>query len=462
MKKQTVFPKNTPPFRRCFAAVCCSFLLLCSLSFSGCGKDTDTPPNSAISPAFALISPLVSAPLSNLCAASLSIPALAEVIIPAAFPYAELSPETEAVFCQILLLLQDGFRQYDVPNTYQVYFCAPEEYYTNDDGNTVMECKMLLKDTDAVGTDFVYWEEYLHFIFDKESCRYTFIRQYEPVMTQNDSFDINANFSWAEEVLENYVYKTTLSSDTIIDTPVQYDAASGPVVSDNFFTTSPYFPVHKPLWLYTYRDERMGVYITIPYPVLYVSDPDLHKILNARIREAFFYGYDWEKEPNPLIPKEMMLTTIDRSYCITREDAQYFSVRIYEYNESRLAAHPNEWESCLTLSMETGNVITLSDIVGERYTLTQLLGSEAFHVNWGSWGNFVDAEHLTEAEKEWMDTIREYYQDSALEVFDTDFYLTDDSLGLIVPGFGNEYTCIEANLSDLGLDEWIGANPADK
>ncbi len=463
MKRQTSFPKNIPPFKRCSAAVCCSLLLLFSLSFSGCGRqDTDTLSGSAIAHASALISPLASAPLSHLHAASLSIPALADGTVLAAFPYAALSPETEAIFCQILLLLQDGFRQYHVPHTYQVYFSAPEECRTNDDGNTVMECSLLLRDTDAVGTDSAYWQEVLQFIFDKESRRYTFIWQYEPVMTQDDSFTRSADFFEVEELLENCIYETTLSQDTVIDAPVQYDAASGPVVSDSFFTTSPYFPVHTPLWLYTYRDERMGVYITIPYPVLYVSDPDLHKILNARIREAFFYGYDWEKEPNLLMPEEMMLTTIDRSYFITREDAQYFSVRIYEYNESRLAAHPNEWESCLTLSMETGNVITLSDIVGETYTLTQLLDSEAFHVNWGSWGSYVDAERLTEAEKEELDTIREYYQNSALEVFDTDFYLTDDSLGLIVPTFGDEYTCIEANLSDLGLDEWIAANPADK
>ncbi len=69
---------------------------------------------------------------------------------------------------------------------------------------------------------------------------------------------------------------------------------------------------------------------------------------------------------------------------------------------------------------------------------------------------------MTRTEKEWMETIRENYQNSTLEDFDTDFYLTDDSLGLIVTTFGDEYVCIEAKLSDLGLEEWSNPNPADR
>lgn len=463
MTKQTILPKNMTPAMRRFAAACCSFLLLFSLLFSGCGRQaSETPSGSAISHASALTSSIASVPLSHLLTASLSLPALADATTLTDFPCAELSPETEDIFCQILLLLQDGFRRYQVHGTYQVYFSAPERAYTDDDGNTVMGCSLLLKDIDAVGTDFIYWEENLNFVFDSESDRYTFTWYYEPVMTQDDSLAISANFSWAEEVLENCIYETTLSPDTIIDAQVKYDAVPCPVISDNFFTTSPYFPLHTMSYLYTYQDERMGVYITVSYPALYVSDSDLTKTLNARIRDAFFYGYDWEKEPNPLIPEEMILTSIDRSYFITREDAQYFSVRIYEYNEVRRAAHPNEWETGLTLSMETGKVITLRDIAGDAYTPAQLLDSGAFHINWGDLARYLDEEGIVRTEKEWMETIRENYQDSTLEDFDTDFYLTDDSLGLIVTTFGDEYVCIEAKLSDLGLEEWSNPNPADR
>lgn len=57
-----------------------------------------------------------------------------------------------------------------------------------------------------------------------------------------------------------------------------------------------------------------------------------------------------------------------------------------------------------------------------------------------------------------MAKIAEDHQSWELEDFDTHFYLTDDSLGLIATIYGDEYICIEAKLSDLGLEEWIAAN----
>ncbi len=62
-----------------------------------------------------------------------------------------------------------------------------------------------------------------------------------------------------------------------------------------------------------------------------------------------------------------------------------------------------------------------------------------------------------------MAEIAEHYQYWELEDFDTMFYLTGDSLGLIVTVLGSdEYICIEAKLSDLGLDEWIAASLAER
>lgn len=127
------------------------------------------------------------------------------------------------------------------------------------------------------------------------------------------------------------------------------------------------------------KTTETGVSIIIHYPALHVSDSDLAKKLNAKIRDAFFYGYNWNEEPNLLTPEREILTSIERDYLITKEDEQYFSVRISEYNEVRRSADPNEWETGLTLSLETGEALTLRDIVGEKYTTEQLLNSGAFH-----------------------------------------------------------------------------------
>lgn len=373
-------------------------------------------------------------------------------------------PETEEIFCQILLFLQECFRQHDIRKTYVVYFSAPDEAYTNDDGNTVMHCDLLLEDTDNDGTNPLYWYENLDYTFDTESGWYTFTWQYGPVMTQDDSFAYDADSSHVEELLENSIYETTLSIDTVIEAPIRYYAPSGPFIFDSFFAAISPFSQSKTISdeLYTYQDDRMGVSVVIHYPALRVSDSDLTKTLNARIRDAFFYGYNWNEEPNLLMPEREILASIERDYLVTREDAQYFSVCISEYNEVRRAAGPGEWKTGLTLSLETGEALTLRDIVGEKYTARQLLNSGAFHCMWGDLSDYLDEEWMAETDGEWMAEIAEHYQYWELEDFDTNFYLTDDSLGLIVTAFADEYICIEAKLIDLGLEEWIATPPADR
>ncbi|MDE6063965.1 MAG: hypothetical protein K2G20_05205, partial [Lachnospiraceae bacterium] len=286
---------------------------------------------------------------------------------------------------------------------------------------------------------------------------YTFTWQYGPAMTQDDSFAYDADSSHVEELLENCIYETTLSLDTVIEAPIRYYAPSGPFIFDSLFAALSPFTKSKTISaeLYTYQDDRMGVSVVIHYPALCVSDSDLTKTLNARIRDAFFYGYNWNEEPNLLMPEREILTSIERDYLITREDEQYFSVCISDYSEVRRSAGPYEQKTGLTLSLETGEALTLRDIVGEKYTARQLLNSGAFHCMWGDLSDYLDEEWMAEADGEWMAEIAEHYQYWELEDFDTNFYLTDDSLGLIVTVFADEYICIEAKLSDLGLEEWI-------
>ncbi|MDE6128538.1 MAG: hypothetical protein K2G16_05025 [Lachnospiraceae bacterium] len=92
-------------------------------------------------------------------------------------PSDTLAPETEALFSQILLFLQEGFRQHDISKTYQVYFTPPDEAYTDDNGHTVMHCDLLLEDTDNDGTKSIYWYENVNYIFDEDSGWYTFTWQ---------------------------------------------------------------------------------------------------------------------------------------------------------------------------------------------------------------------------------------------------------------------------------------------
>lgn len=348
----------------------------------------------------------------------------------------------EEAFLQMLLFLQEGFRQHKIQNTYKVYFNEIETL-----GDDMYSCKILLEDSTISDADSCYWREFLTFSYDEETGWYTFKGEYEPILAQDIS-ETRYNTSDVKELLDGAVYETELSIDTDLQTPIRYFAASGPVANTDFFQNIGESPYHKPSWIYTYLDERLDVRITIIYPRI-IADRALEDLLNEKVYEAFFHG---DSKGEDFAPEKEMYGYIDRTHKVTREDEQFLSLLIYEYYSYRGAAHPSDNYRSLTLSLETGTVLTLEDVVGEKYTLKQLLNSDAFHFVW-LWQD--------DSEEEWLQHIRDQYRESGLDAFNDSFYLTEDSLGLIVH-WSDYTTCIEAKFADLGLEEWITAPPEDK
>lgn len=136
-----------------------------------------------------------------------------------------------------------------------------------------------------------------------------------------------------------------------------------------------------------------------------------------------------------------MYTLIGRTYSVTREDERYFSVRIYEGNYMRGANHPNEWETGVTIDLQTGKVLHLEDVIGKGQSMKSLLESGVFE-SLISWEN--------QSTQEWIDELH-LREDEPPGEYDSSFYLLEDGIGIIT-SMGRYYNCLEAKFEDLGMD----------
>lgn len=342
--------------------------------------------------------------------------------------------ESTSVYQQAALYIQEGFRKYNVKGSYHAYFSEPEPI--GADGYT---CEVLL--VGETGS----WEEKIFYTMD-ESGWYTFQGEYEPVMTGDEFYVMDQTNDYCTNLMENCVYETQFAMDTDLQTPVRYFSENGPTLSDGaqigFFNDNweQYTDLHYYVepYLYSYQDERLDTDIIIEYPQVSMENEELETTVNAQLREAFFYGYYPDET---LTPEKKMYVFINRMYKVTRNDADYLSFRISEYNSFRGANHPNEWETGITIDMHTGQIIRLQDIVEENYNIIDLLDTNAFTCLW-EWSDTT--------EEAWLKSVRESYENygETLDDYNNYFYLTEDSLGLITQ-VSRYYTCIEADLDSL-------------
>lgn len=368
--------------------------------------------------------------------------------------------KVSGAYRQIAMYIQEGFRKYHVEGEYEAYF-GPiggraegiwvDGCYvgTGDETSDMFFCCDIL--LEGQGRQ---WREGMAFTYDAEADWYTFSSQYEPLLS-GDTFYAEWDDSYAAEVLEDCVCQLTISRDADIAAPIRYDSEYGPLEKDLYLehnwnfacreTGLPYQIVSK---AYFYWDERLDTDISIRYPYVKLDEgkEEMEKTVNEKLREAFFYGYEWGEENNTLAPGEQMYTDIERYYLITREDERYLSLRIYEYNSFRGANHPNEWETGITFDMRTGDLVRLEDVLGEDgtgegYTLGRLLDSGAFRCLW-VW--LPDDE-------DWIEELKEEQGEELMNTYQNDFYLTDTGLGLITSRY-NEYMCMEADFADLGIE----------
>ena len=329
---------------------------------------------------------------------------------------------------QELLFLQQGFRQHGVEGTYTVYFAPAGE-----------EQELLLEDPEGR-----FWRESFTCTWDEERDWYAFSNLFEPVLTQNpiwnqarETNEETAAFQAAA------VYTAELSADMDLDTPLRFDVPPGPVIYDRQWGGGKEAPDRLHWQLYLYQNSRLGFTAEIEYPqyASWLKDFPHREKVNGRIREAFFYGYHEEA----LRPEREMRGEIIRNGVVTRADRGLLSLRIYGSSCFMTAAHPNDWYAGLTLDLETGEVLTLRDILGPDRTVKELLDSGAFRCE-QVWDESLDREG---AERLQIEEAGPYIRLDAAE----DFYLTKDSLGLI--GQTGRYSFyMEAPLSALGLEDW--------
>ena len=351
--------------------------------------------------------------------------------------FAGLSPEQIDAYQQLTLYIQEGFRTYGIEGIYQAYFGEIE----GEDGK--YECEILLEGEGEL------WGERISYTYDEQSGWYSFKGQWENIFAKDSFWALRGCGSFAKEIRKNYVYQTQIVKNLDIAVSIHYDSENGPIEHDErqMLPDSEWMGRYVRQYLYTYYDDRMDVYITIEYPQVWLEDDELEERINATLRKAFFYTYDTEeKEWNP---GGEAYVDINRNYVITREDETYFSMRIYEYNSFRGANHPNQWETGITINMQTGEVLQLRDVIGDDWTLVSLLDTGAFQCLW-----FWEDGSNEESSESWLQAVREEWENDdsdSLDKMDSVFYLTQDGLGLIT-SVSRYYTPIEAKFEDLGVE----------
>lgn len=345
--------------------------------------------------------------------------------------------EYEALFQQELLFLQQGLRQHDVEGNYTVYFVQPEEQ-----PDQLCYQDMLLEGEEG------FWHERLSYTYDGNQDWYTFSGEYEPVLTKN-LFYTSDNDNGVEKFKDDAVYQAELSAKTDLEAPLRFDIPSGPVIYDDRRAEGKWGD-DLYTYVYVYQDERLGVSVEIEYPQYSLYADELPKVeeVNQRIKEAFFYGYGLDNEKWD--PAGEMYGDIYRNCEITRADDRYFSMCIYEYNSFRGANHPNEWKSGMTIDLQTGEILTLRDVIGPERTVEELTDTGAFHCLQIWRDGDMSPEMLKEADQKQVEEARGWVDADAAD----DFYLTPDKLGL-TSSVARYYVCMEAPLSEIGLESWI-------
>ena len=331
------------------------------------------------------------------------------------------------VFEQITLFIQEGFRTYGIEGSYMAYFDEIEGTITEG------ACAILL-----IG-DTTLWKEALSFSYDEQQDRYTFKGEWEPILTGYDNWQLKETDDFFVQIYENknYAYKTMISTMKQFEIPTRYEAGNGPITYSTFLSvdhdneSGNNYYVHP--MVYSYLDDRLEVYAAVEYPQIGCEDEKLEQTINNHIREAFLTD----------IGKEDMYTDIYGQYRIKRADDLYFSFSFYTYYNTQWGAHPSDGSTTLTINMQTGEVVTLEDFVGEDWTVETLLSNNAF-----VW-NIPLSDERPEGWKE--EVLRSSIDDECLADYNNKFYLTEDSLCILLHDY-EDYFSIEAKLSDLGLE----------
>ena len=179
-----------------------------------------------------------------------------------------------------------------------------------------------------------------------------------------------------------------------------------------------------------YIDSNEGVYVFVDYPGYYQSNGNGVAEL---IRQAAYNG--WTMEALAEYPN----TTVTVDYEVTRNDVRYFSAAFLFCAITQGGAHPASNEYAVTIDRTAEKRVLLSDLVSfESPGDLERLIPEAFT----ALGNWFDLPPLEE--------LASWYTNSLTRDEGKNFYLTEDSLCLIVSD-GRYHYVLEAPLASLPL-----------
>lgn len=208
------------------------------------------------------------------------------------------------------------------------------------------------------------------------------------------------------------------------DSPASPQAVHGTVRYDSGNTVSPCRISDY------YVNSNEGIYVFVDYPDYYQAGGNE---IAELIRQAAYNGWTMgalTERPN---------TTVTVDYEVTRNDARYFSAAFLFCSMTQGGAYPVSNEYAVTIDRTTGERVLLSDLLSfdGPQDLERLI-PEAFT----ALGNWFDLPPLEELASRYTDSLT--YDESK------NFYLTEDSLCLIVSD-GRYHYVLEAPLSSLSL-----------
>ncbi len=316
--------------------------------------------------------------------------------------------EDAALYRQLGLYIRRGLRDYGLPGEYTLSFGPLEDSAEDRYGQVVVESGDGIS---SLGNYTISW--------DPVADWYTFTSQYEPFLVGQECF---LDRDWEA------VYTLDIDTETPPAELERFD--SPPVPVETTFRHWNSFEHGKASRnTYHYVDKRLGIDLMGEYPEFY-DEETVNDAFYQELEDFFFLDRDARRSP---------FTTLELTYRMTREDADFASARFYHDAYTRGAAHPSDWETCVTVDRGSGRVLTLDDVLDWDGDAAALLEGYDWKPSWTWEGN---------SEKDEVDYLIQVLKDS--DGWIGGFYLTEDRLGLIV-GFSRYYTPIECPLDDLPI-----------
>lgn len=340
---------------------------------------------------------------------------------PAASAAPALGAGTTNLYHQLALYIRQGLVDYKLPGEYTLFFGPLEE-----DGY----CRVAIEGgggVTAAGYYTVRWDQTLD--------RYTIASQSEPFLGRSDPY--GQEIDGYTEGKASAVWSLDIDTQTPPSELAKFDTPPVPVetVTDHVNPDGVKSGFRRVT--YHYADQRLGLDLMADYPQLGWHSTGTDQTINDLLRQVAVEDTFWPGDEDRGLRREQS-GTAEVTYCITREDEQYLSVRFYTYLNFRGTAHPSWWERGVTVDRATGARLSLYDVLdfdGDGDALLQ--GCDWTPI----WTYDTDRQAF-------LDQLAGNYQDYDGHI--SDFYLTEDKLGLIV-SFARYYTLLETDLDTLPL-----------